>query len=307
MRRVLKWFGIVLAVLLAIIFLAGLGLYAKARMEITKRYPMPNASLMISADAGSVERGKHLATVMCKECHGDNLGGNPTFLDDPMIGTFATPNLTSGKGGLGGELTDADFFRILRHGIKPNGRSVFLMPAKDYYYMSDQDLADILAFLRSLPPVDRETPEPHIRPTVVGNLMYGAGLFGNMLGASLVDHSAEPPAAPQPGVTAEYGAYLVRINSCRDCHGQELAGGKSGEPGAPLAPNLTDGGELRAWTEAQFITTLQTGVTPSGVELRARWMPWEYKGQMTEDELRAIWAFLKSLPALPTSTEPASH
>ena len=302
MLRVLKWLGIVLGVLLGIILLAGLGLYAKARMEITKTYDMPTTALTVSSQ-GSVARGEHLATVMCKECHGDDLGGNPAFLDDPVIGTFVTPNLTSGMGGLGSEFTDVDFVRVLRHGIKPTGQSVFIMPAADYFYLADQDIADILAYLRSAPPVDRETPEPHIRPTPLGSVMYGAGLFGNLLSANLVDQTAAPPAAPQPGVSAEYGAYLMRINSCRDCHGQELAGGKSKEPGAPPAPNLTDGGELRAWTDEQFITAIRTGITPSGAELRSEWMPWKYKGQMTDDELKAIWTYLRSLPALPTVTE----
>lgn len=300
--RVLKWIGIALAVLLGIILLSGLGLYAKARMEMTKKYAMPTTALTV-ASQGSVARGEHLATVLCKECHGDDLGGNPAFLDDPVIGTFVTPNLTTGEGGLGQEFTDADFIRVLRHGIKPNGQSVFIMPAADYFYMADQDIADILAYLRSAPPVDRATSEPHIRPTVIGSIMYGAGLFGNLLSATHVDHTVEPPVAPQPGATPEYGAYLVRINSCRDCHGQELAGGKSPEPGAPPAPNLTDGGELRAWTGEQFITALRTGITPSGAELRPEEMPWKNKGQMTDEELSAIWEFLKSLPALPTATE----
>jgi mono/diheme cytochrome c family protein len=301
MLRVLKWFGIVLGVLLGIILLAGLSLYVKARMEVTKTYSMPAHAEELPANVGSTSRGEHLATVMCKECHGDDLGGNPAFLDDPLIGKFVTPNLTTGRGGLGAGLTDADFVRIMRRGIKPNGQSVFLMPARDYFYMSNQDLADILAYIRSAPPVDRDTPEPHIRTAIPGTIMYGAGLFGNMLGASLVDQTAEPPAAPEPGVTAEYGEYLVRINSCRDCHGEQLSGGKSAEPGAPLAPNLTDGGETRVWTEAQFISTLRTGVTPSGTKME--YMPWEYKGQMTDDELKAIWAHLRSLPALPTTTE----
>jgi len=300
MLRVLKWFGIVLGVLIGIILLAALGLYAKARMEVSRTYAPPPAGEAVDLGDGSAARGQHLATVMCMECHGDDLGGNPAFLDDPVIGTFVTPNLTKGQGGLGAGYTDGDFVRAMRQGIKLNGQSVFLMPSGDFFYMGDRDLADLLAYLRSAPPVDRETPEPHIRSTVVGSIMYGAGLFGNMLGATLVDQTAEPPPAPEPGITDEYGAYLVRINSCRDCHGEELAGGTSGEPGAPPAPNLTDGGELRAWTVEQFIAAMRTGVTPSGAELRSRWMPWRYKGQMTDEELNAIWAFLKSLPALPT-------
>lgn len=107
-------------------------------------------------------------------------------------------------------------------------------------------------------------------------------------------------------MTAEYGEYLVNINGCRACHGAQLAGGKPSDPNSPLAPNLTPGGELIAWTDADFIQTLRTGVALSGNLLNPKFMPWPYKGRMTDDELKAIFLYLQSLPKLPTSTASAS-
>lgn len=61
---------------------------------------------------------------------------------------------------------------------------------------------------------------------------------------------------------------------------------------------------MKAWSATQFMNTLRTGVTPSGRQLRREFMPWDFKGQMTDDELRGVWARLTSLPSLRTSTAP---
>jgi mono/diheme cytochrome c family protein len=239
------------------------------------------------------------------ECHQPDLGGDPHFFNGGSLGTAEAPNLTSGPGGVGGQFSDADYVRAIRYGVKPNGTSVFLMPSTDFRYLSDQDLGALIAYIRSVPPVDRQTPEPHSKFSFMGNVLYGAGMFGDLLRADAIRKMGDVPAAPQAGVTADYGQYLVRINGCRDCHRAQLAGGKPGDPSSPLAPNLTPGGELCAWSEADFINTLRTGVTPSGTQLPERFMPWKNKGQMTDDELKAVWAYLQSLPALQTSTAPA--
>ena len=102
------------------------------------------------------------------------------------------------------------------------------------------------------------------------------------------------------GVTAEYGQYLVNVTGCHGCHGAQLSGGKSKKPGALDAPNLTPGGELDAWTTAQFVNTVHTGVTPSGRVLNPDEMPWKSVGTYTDDELTAIFMYLQSLPPLPT-------
>ena len=84
----------------------------------------------------------------------------------------------------------------------------------------------------------------------------------------------------------------------------DLAGGVYPDPSVTaLVPNLTPGGELSAWTEEQFITTIRTGVTPSGHEINKELMPLEEINKLTDDELKAIFAYLKTLPALPQNTK----
>jgi len=103
--------------------------------------------------------------------------------------------------------------------------------------------------------------------------------------------------APEPGVTVAYGQYLAHTYTV--CHGDNLNGRIIREAGSTyLALNLTPGGELGSWSEGAFIASLRTGVTPSGRQL-IDVMPWKYYGQMTDDELRALWLYLRSLPALP--------
>jgi hypothetical protein len=85
------------------------------------------------------------------------------------------------------------------------------------------------------------------------------------------------------------------VLECRTCHGDALSGGKDPNPAAPPAPNLSPAGELGGWTEAGFVNTLRTGRTPGGRQL-SDFMPWKYFGRLTDDELRAIWLYLQSLP-----------
>jgi mono/diheme cytochrome c family protein len=305
MKKVLKWIGIVLGILVGLVLLAALALYTKARVQVNKTYDVQVEAVTIPTDPASIEHGKHLATVLCMECHGDDLGGVPSWGVIPNMAVISTPNLTSGTGGAGAEFSEADWVRVLRHGVIPEGRSVFLMPSNNFYYLGDQDLGDLLAYVKSVPPVDKEIPDPHASFTFLGGVMYGAGLFGDLLRAGTIDQVNRPADFPEPGVTPEYGNYLVDINGCRSCHGAQMAGGKPSDPASPLAPNLTRGGELIGWKEADFIHTLRTGIALSGHKLDPRFMPWTYKSKMTDEELQAIWAYLESLPPLPTSTGPA--
>jgi len=115
----------------------------------------------------------------------------------------------------------------------------------------------------------------------------------------VLDHTGRRPESPEPGVTRAYGEYLTI--ACTGCHGAHLSGGPM--PGAPSdwppPLNLTVGGELQGWSADNFIHTLRTGVTPSGRQLDPQYMPWPITAQMTDDELRAIYLYLQSVPALP--------
>jgi mono/diheme cytochrome c family protein len=171
-----------------------------------------------------------------------------------------------------------------------------MMPVRTFYYLSDEDLGALIAYLKSLPPVDNELPPTDLGP--LGRVMLALGQLPPEIipNVTMIDHDAPRPVAPKPGVTLEYGEYLAR--TCALCHGPNLNGQTVQLDGPPvLTANLTPGGELRFWSEEDFITTMRTGVTPSGHQLKGE-MPWKYLGQMTDDELKAVWFYLQSLPAL---------
>jgi cytochrome c553 len=113
--------------------------------------------------------------------------------------------------------------------------------------------------------------------------------------AEEIDHEAARPSAVPPDVTQAYGDYLVRTAQCRTCHGPDLAGGRDPDPKAPPAPDLTSDGDLSQWSEADFIIAMRTGKRPDG-RLLNRFMPWRFLGQMTDDEMKAIYLYLHSLP-----------
>ncbi len=294
MRKFFKWLGIILGSLVGLILLAVLGLYVNTSIRLNKTYSVQPETIAIPSDPASIERGRHVAVIrMCTECHGADLAGR-MFLDDPAIGRIATTNLTSGKGGVGGELSDADWVRAIRHGVRPDGKPLLIMPAGEFYYLSDADLGAVIAYVKSLPPVDNEFPANEIGPLFRVAMMF---MELAILPAEMIDHSAPRPIAPQVGVTVEYGEYLAV--TCSGCHGAGFSGGPIplAPPDFPPALNLTPGGELQGWTEEMFINTLRTGVTPSGLQLKNEYMPWKQIGQMTDDELKALFLFLRSLPA----------
>jgi mono/diheme cytochrome c family protein len=258
---------------------------------------VPVESIAVPTDAESIARGEHWAQTLCIGCHGEDLSGGPFF--EAPFGYIDAENLTSGNGGIGATFTDEDYVRALRHGLDPSGRSVFVMRSVDYWYFNDEDLGDLIAYLKSLPPVDKETREPSF--DLLGKALIGAGVFDNEIMAELIPQDTRPESSPTAGKTPEYGEYLVNVGSCRACHSATLSGGKGGDPSAILAPNLTPGGEMVAWSEADFINALRTGNTPSGKQLDPEQMPWNHYKNLSDEELGAIFLYLQSLPKLETT------
>jgi mono/diheme cytochrome c family protein len=292
-KKFLKWFGIVLGGLAGLLALAAIVLYLIGSSKLNKKYDVRVEAISVPADAQAVRRGKHLATIfMCTRCHTENLSGE-VYFDVPGMVSIPTPNLTSGKGGVGASYSNEDLVRAIRHGVGRDGNALFIMPAKAFQYLSDADLEAIIAYVKSLPPVDNPLPERRVE--LMGRLMMGAGMFPPFA-ADQIDPASLPPPAPAAGATAEYGQYLAHI--CTECHGANLNGAPFGPPGQEVpTPNLTPGGELAAWTEQGFIDAMRSGVTPFGRSLNEE-MPWKSFGQMTDDELKAVWMYLHSLPAM---------
>lgn len=293
LRKILRWMGIGLGSLVGLLLLASIVLYLIGTAKFNKKYEVAVETINIPTDAQAIERGKHLTTIfLCTRCHTETLSGQ-LFYEIPGMLSIPTPNLTSGAGGVGTVYTDQDWIRAIRHGVDDEGRALFIMESKAFYYISDEDLGALIAYVKSVPPVDNSFPERRIEP--LGRLMMGAGLLPR-LPADEIDHNGQRPSAPTPGVTAEYGQYLA--HTCTECHGANLSGAPFGPPGQEvLTPNLTPSGEPGFWTEEDFSTTLRTGAAPGGHQLDEE-MPWKYYGQMTDDELKALWLYLQSLTPL---------
>lgn len=295
MAKIMKWIGFGLLGAVVLVLLAAASLFVTTSQRLSKAYQLPNEQIPVPVDEESVSRGKRWVTARCSGCHSSNLAGTILF-QDSTLGTISAANLSAGKGINGVTLTDADYIRAIRHGVDHTGRPILTMPSEYFYYINDQELGEMIAYLKSAPAFDNPLPKTQIKP--LGVVLIGAGAFGDLIAAEKIDHQATRPEVVQAGVTVAYGDYLVQTGQCRTCHGLELAGGKDSDPNAPPAPNLTSGGELLAWTEAGFIQAMRTGLTPSGRQLN-QFMPWKAIGQMTDDELKAIWLYLQSLTPLP--------
>lgn len=300
MKTALKWIGIVVGSLLGLLIVAGVVFYFVGAARLNKVYEVPPSNLTLPTDTASIEFGKHRAEALCQGCHGDDLGGINDWFNAGPIGTIDSANLTSGEGGVGTEFTTEDYVRAIRHGIDREGKPIFMTAVPATSLLSDEDLAAIIAYLKTVPPVDRPIKERNFK--LLAKVMFGAGLLGQ-LPAETVSHEAHV-TAPARGATVEYGEYLVNTNDCRVCHGPELNGGPFPDPTVTkISPNLTQGGELAFWTEEQFYTAMTTGMTPGGHQLDPEFMPWNYYRNFYDEELEAIWLYLQTLPKLSQYTE----
>jgi cytochrome c553 len=308
----------ILVVLVGVVLLIALGVYVWAgmatrraqsrtfethRVDVPMPFPLdeqdaagvdPAASAEV-ARARALERGRHLveSRYVCIECHGRDFGGG-TMVDAFPIGRLLAPNLTSGRGGRTATYTAADWDRIVRHGVLPDGRPA-VMPSEDFKSMSDQELSDIVTYVKSFPPVDREMPAPSFGP--LGKVLVATGQLH--FSADQIDqrapHVARPPVAE---ATADFGRHLAAV--CTGCHQPDLRGGPvpGGDPSWPPAKNLTSHpAALGSWTYEQFARTMREGVRPDGTPLREPMsvMP-AYAQKMTDVEMQALWAFLRSVP-----------
>jgi mono/diheme cytochrome c family protein len=248
------------------------------------------------AQTRAVERGQHLVTARytCSACHGANFGGG-VMVDAFPIGSLLAPNLTLGTGSRTAEFKSQDWDRIVRHAVLRDGHPA-VMPSEDFQHMSDQELSDIISYIRSLPPVDNTVPKSTFGP--LGRVLVATGKM-RLSASSIASHTAPHPIRPpEEAVSAEFGKHLASV--CMGCHGPDYSGGPiaGGDPSWPPARNLTpDASGLKSWTYDQFVTALSRSQRPDGTALRAPMTLMASYGQsMKEVERRALWAYLQSLP-----------
>lgn len=270
--------------------------------KVVQTYDVKVEAVAVPDGADTLAQGERLVmdVAACTGCHGDDLGGQE-FINNPAFGVIYTANLTPGEGGAGATFSDEDWVRAIRHGLDPDDKPLLVMPAQHFQHISDEDLGAMIAHLKTLEPVDNVWPEPKFGPLGYIFLLQEP----IVLPASLLDHDAPSPAAIEPGVTAEYGAYLVELGTCADCHGKELNGSPP-DPGMNIpSANLTPKGELVGWTEEDFAETMRTGVNPAGHELLCPMSDVVDIFDYSDDEVVAIFMYLQSLP--PTDTGSRHH
>ena len=289
MRRVAKWLGwsvVVIAVLVGGVFATAWALSERALSRTWAVQDPPIADAMGSA---SLEHGRHLyATRGCADCHGAD-GAGKLLVDAPHVVRIVPSNLT--RSVRDEAWTDDRLAAAIRHGVRPDGTPLMIMPTGDYTDMDDHDIASILAYLRTLPAVDADPGLTQVRP--LGRVLYMFGKFP-LVPAERVDHTPRERRAPPAMVSVAYGKYVAQV--CTGCHGNDFAGGFVLEPGTPPSANLTPHANgLQAWNEADFMRLMRTGQRPDGRHLH-RMMPWKSYSAMQEVELRAVWTYLQSLP-----------
>jgi mono/diheme cytochrome c family protein len=303
-KKILKWTALVLLVLAA-----GITLTVTARQNL--KYDAPYPAIKASTDSAVIARGKHLifSSAHCINCHSRN---NPDSLinlgrDVPLTGGVLfdlpvgkiyskniTPDLETGIG----RFSDAEIARALRYGVHPDGTVVYdFMP---FHNTSDEDLTAIISYLRSQKPVRNEIPK---------NELNALGKIVKAFLVQPVGPNGQIPEKVPRDTTAVYGKYLaLSVAECNGCHTKRnLAGAYTGEPFGGgnkiegfITPNLTpdSSGRIFSWTKQNFIDRFRMGKLYSKSP-----MPWNSFKRMTDEELTAIYNYLKTLKPVKTESK----
>jgi hypothetical protein len=261
--------------------------------SMDKVYDVPIPKLELSTDPTVLARGEHLARSIApcaaSDCHGKDLGGGKTTEIGP-IGTLAAPNITSAA--LGAAYSDGELYRIIVHGVKKDGRSVRFMSSHEFNFIPDEDVKAVISWIRTQPAVNR--PSPAMRIGTLGKVLDRLNKIPIDV-ARRIDHE-KIEKAPPPTPTVAYGRFIGKL--CTGCHGDNLSGGPI--PGAPpeiavplnITPHATG---LAGVTYEGFRKVMTTGIRADGRKLDPM-MPVEAFGNFDDVEMRALYAYLMSLP-----------
>lgn len=265
--------------------------------------------------AGDASRGLYLAKAGgCLACHTEDKKGAAPFAGGRALktpfGTFYGPNLTPHAEAGIGRWSEADFVRAMRHGVRPDGANYYpAFPYPSFTGITDRDLADLWAYLRTLPP-DARPSQPHdLRFLFRWRYAIAAWKWMFFTPGPFVSDPRRTPVVDR-------GAYLVgALGHCGECHSprnflgsvkknRALAGGKG--PTGKDIPNLTPT-RLAKWNDAELKEFFLSGLTPdydSADEAMAEVVR-NTTSQLTPEDLAALMAYLRALPALPDE-QPAS-
>jgi mono/diheme cytochrome c family protein len=266
---------------------------AAGERKLARRIIVPVTPIAVRAEPAHIEQGRYLfSTRGCADCHGANGGGRNVIKEGAML--VVSPNITAGANSVTTAYQIEDWVRTVRHGVKPNGNPIMIMPSDDYNRLTDDDMAALIAYIKQLPPAAGVEPVVQL-PTAV-KVLYAFGVVKDA--AEKINHTLAPSTPVAAAVSVEHGAYVA--NTCLACHGARLSGGKI--PGAPptwpATANLTPGkGSImpRYPSAEVFMATLRSGRRPDGSAISPV-MPFGSLKQMNDTDLRALYAYLQTLP-----------
>ena len=281
MGRLLRWVGIAVGCVVGLGILGYAVVYGLSERVLRRTYEVPAVALTIPTDPISIQEGRRLATVRgCfHDCHGKEAEGQVLF-DDPMIARIVAPNLTAAVR----QYSDAQIAVIVRNGVRPDGRSLMVMPAEAFTGMTDTDLGRIIAFLRSLPLVPGPGPSISVGP--LGRLGLVTGKFSTV--AQLIVDAVPPPEATNQ--EARLGRYLAQT-ICAECHGTSLHGASNPDFTSP------DLRVVASYSLEAFTRLLRTGTALGERELgtmsrQAR----NNLSHLTDPEIAALYSYLHAMP-----------
>jgi len=280
--------GVAACAVAALLIAAELG-----ERKMQRRIPVDIPAVAVPEDPQRLERGRYLYMSRgCGHCHSTD-GSGATVVDDGNGLLVKAPNIS--PSGVVAGYRVPDWTRAIRHGIKPDGRPVMIMPSEDYNRLTDDDLGALIAFLRQMAPAQGQAAVVQL-PLMV-KVLYGIGAIKDA--AEKIDHRLTPAGPVPEGVSAQHGAYVA--NACIGCHGPKLQGGRipGGPPDWPPASDLRPGGTgpMKAYADAEaFAAMFKTGKRPDGSEVSAV-MPFASLKEMNEIDVRALYVYLRSLPS----------
>ena len=292
MNKTVKRLGVGLGTLVVLLVGVVGAVFVLGGARLNGTLEVERHALSIPVDSASVANGGRLTTAYgCRDCHGEDLGGS-VFIDEPAFAVLAGPNLTDGEGGVGNAYDPDSWERAIRHGVGADGRTLVIMPSSSYAGLADRDIGEIVAFLQTLPSVDRALDPPRFGPMArFAAVMAGAELVP----ATAIDHDEPHPAAVPRTISVEFGTYLA--GGCKSCHGADFSGGPPAMGLDVAAANLTPHPEtgLGTWSLEDFDRAVRSGRRPDGSGLSLD-MPWAALSAMTDTEVEALWMYLQSLP-----------
>lgn len=279
MKKILKWTGIVAAGLVGLALIGVAYLYVASERELNRHYEVAAPAIAVPTDPAEIAEGRRLAQLTgCTHCHTETLGGT-VVMDIDKVVRFVAPNLTA----VLPNYNDGELMNAMRKGVKQDGTSVLFMPSEMLAHLNDQDVARIIAWIRTVPATAGETRTNEVRP--VGRYIIATGKY--VPPARAIANAAPGHAPANLGPAAARGRYLV-MSTCTECHGQDL----HGIPFAKSPPLIV----AKGYPLEDFSKLLHEGIALGGRELglmskaaRTRFVA------LTPEETRQIHEFLQTL------------